>query len=81
MSVLARVEFHHTPKHASWLNLAEQELGVMERQCTGRRFESAAQLEAELRTWQQQRNAANVTLHWSFTRQDADRKLGRHYVT
>jgi hypothetical protein len=44
-AVLARVVFHRTPKHASWLNLAEQELSVMERQCTGRRFESAAQLD------------------------------------
>ncbi len=80
-AVLARVEFHITPKHASWLNLAEQELGVMERQCTGRRFASANELDAELRAWQRKRNSDKVTLNWSFTRYDADKKIGRHYVT
>jgi hypothetical protein len=80
-AVLARMEFHHTPKHASWLNLAELELGIMEGQCTGRRFDSAEQLAAELRAWQRQRNKAKRKTKWSFTRQDADRKLGRHYVT
>ena len=74
--MLSRVEFHHTPKHASWLNLAELELGVMERQCTGRRFDTPAQLDTELSAWQQRRNAAKTTLSWNFTRQDADRKLG-----
>lgn len=80
-AVLQRIEFHHTPKHASWLNLAELELGIMERQCTGRRLASPELLAAELHAWQQQRNDAKACLHWSFTRQDADRKLGRHYVT
>ena len=79
-AVLARVEFHHTPKHASWLNLAEQELGVMERQCTGRRFTHPTELDTELRAWQRKRNADKITLNWSFTRDAADRKLGRHYV-
>ena len=80
-AVLQRIELHHTPKHASWLNLAELELGIMERQCTGRRLASAELLASELQAWQQQRNEARALLHWSFTRQDADRKLGRHYVT
>lgn len=80
-AVLQRIELHHTPKHASWLNLAELELGIMERQCTGRRLASADLLASELHAWQQQRNEAGARLHWSFTRQDADRKLGRHYVT
>ena len=80
-AVLERIEFHHTPKHASWLNLAELELGIMERQCTGRRLATAEILAAELHAWQQHRNNAKACLHWSFTRQDADRKLGRHYVT
>jgi len=80
-AVLARVEFHHTPKHASWLNLAEQELGVMERQCTGRRFTHPTELDTELRAWQRKRNADKITLNWSFTRDAADRKIGRHYVT
>jgi hypothetical protein len=81
VAVLQRLEFHHTPKHASWLNLAELELGIMERQCTGRRLATPEILVTELHAWQQQRNDAKARLHWNFTRQDADRKLGRHYVT
>lgn len=80
-AVLQRLELHHTPKHASWLNLAELELGIMERQGTGRRLATPELLAAELHAWQQQRNDAKACLRWSFTRQDADRKLGRHYVT
>lgn len=80
-AVLQRLEFHYTPKHASWLNLAELELGIMERQCTGRRLATPELLAAELHAWQQHRNDAKACLRWSFTRQDADRKLGRHYVT
>jgi hypothetical protein len=79
-SVLRRIELHHTPKHACRLNLAELELGIMERQCTRRRLSSAESLATQLRAWQQQRNDAAACLHWSLTRQDADRKLGRHYV-
>jgi len=79
--VLSRVKFHHTPKHASWLNLAELELGIMERQCTGRRFDTVEQLDTELCAWQQRRNAAKATINWTFTRQDADKKLGLHYIT
>ena len=80
-AVLQRMELHHTPKHASWLNLAELELGIMERPCTGRRLATAGLLMAELQAWQQQRHNAKACLRWSFTHQDADRKLGRHYVT
>jgi len=80
-AVLERIELHHTSKHASWLNLAELELGIMERQCTGRRLATPDLLAAELQAWQQHRNAARACLHWSFTRQDADRKLSAHYVT
>jgi hypothetical protein len=79
--LLARVEFHYTPKHASWLNMAELEIGIMERQCTGRRWSSAGLLASELAAWQQRRNGEHRGIQWRFTRQDADRKLGRHYVT
>ena len=78
--LLERVEFHYTPKHASWLNMAEIEIGIMDRQCTGRRIGTAEQLEAEVVQWQQQRNDAGRGIEWRFTRQDADRKLCRHYV-
>jgi len=79
--VLRRLEFHYTPKHASWLNMAELELGIMERQCTARRLPDLITLASELAMWQRDRNAAKICLHWKFTRQDAKRKLGRHYVT
>jgi hypothetical protein len=79
--LLERVEFHYTPKHASWLNMAEIEIGIMDRQCTGQRIGTAELLEAEVGHWQQQRNAAGRGIEWNFTRQDADRKLCRHYVS
>ena len=71
----------YTPKHASWLNMAELEIGIMERQCTGRRLGSAALLVSEVAAWQHRRNEEHRGIQWRFTRQDADRKLGRHYVT
>lgn len=79
-AMLARVEFHYTPKHASWLNMAEIEIGVLERQCTGCRIGTEALLEAEVAAWEQRRNEAKATIEWKFTRQVADKKLSRHYV-
>ena len=78
--LLQRVQFHYTPKHASWLNMAEIEIGIMDRQCTGQRIATVELLQRELAQWQEQRNAAGRGIEWKFTRQDADRKLGRHYV-
>lgn len=80
-ALLQRVQFHYTPKHASWLNMAEIEIGIMDRQCTGHRIATAELLKNELAHWQEQRNAAGRGIEWKFTRQDADRKLGRHYVS
>ncbi len=80
-AMLARVEFHYTPKHASWLNMAEIEIGVMERQCTGCRLGTEALLQAEVTAWEHRRNEAKETIEWKFTRQDADKKLSRHYVS
>lgn len=79
-ALLQRVQFHYTPKHASWLNMAEIEIGIMDRQCTGRRIGTEERLQHEVAQWQQQRNAAGRGIEWKFTRQDADRKLCRHYV-
>jgi hypothetical protein len=79
--LLNRIEFHYTPKHASWLNMAELEIGILNRQCIGRRFPNAELLVAEVAAWQRRRNAEHHGIRWGFTRQDADRKLGRHYVT
>ena len=78
--LLRRVQFHYTPKHASWLNMAEIEIGVLSRQCLDRRIPSKQLLRSEVDAWQQARNAIQKTIEWTFTRQDADQKLGRHYV-
>lgn len=79
-ALLQRVEFHHTPKHASWLNMAEIEIGTMDQQCTGQRFATAPLLQTEVQQWQQRRNAEGRGIEWKFTPQDAARKLRRHYV-
>jgi len=79
--LLERVEFHYTPKHASWLNMAEIEIGIMDRQCTGCRLPSEQILRSEVAAWTDRRNQARSTIDWKFTRQDADHKLSRHYVS
>ncbi len=78
--LLRRVEFHYTPKHASWLNMAEIEIGILSRQCLDRRIDSRQLLRNEVNAWQNARNALKRTIEWKFTRQDADQKLSRHYV-
>lgn len=78
--LLCRVQFHYTPKHASWLNMAEIEIGSLSRQCLDRRWASADALVTEVAAWQRDRNARGCVIQWGFTRQDADRKLGSHYV-
>jgi len=79
-ALLRRIEFHYTPKHASWLNMAEIEIGILERQCLERRLKDQATITLEVAAWQQRRNANHCGIVWSFTRQDADWKLGQHYV-
>ena len=78
--LLRRVRFHHTPKHASWLNMAEIEIGILTRQCLDRRIPNPRALQREVDAWQLARNTLRRTIEWKFTRQDADEKLGRHYV-
>ncbi len=78
--LLHRVRFHYTPKHASWLNMAEIEIGILSRQCLDRRTGTRELLQSEVDAWQQARNAEQRTIEWNFTRQEADRKLGNHYV-
>jgi hypothetical protein len=77
-ALLERVKFHYTPKHANWLKMAEITIGIMDRQRTRRRIETAVQFEAEAGDWQRLRNAAGRGIEWRFTRQDADRALCRH---
>lgn len=79
--LLSKVQFHYTPKHASWLNMAEIEIGILSRQCLDRRIACRQSLRSEVGAWQQARNKQRRTIEWKFTRQDADRKLGRHYVS
>ena len=80
VTVLRRIEFHYTPKHASWLNMAEIEIGVLQRQCLVRCVAEQTILTTEVAAWQRRRNAARCGIDWTFTRRDADRKLSRHYV-
>ena len=78
--LLRRVVFHYTPKHASWLNMAEIEIGILDRQCLNRRLPDRDTIVTEVDAWQQRRNADQRGIVWSFTRQDADEKMSRHYV-
>jgi len=79
--LLRRVVFHYTPTHASWLNMAEIEIAALGRQCLNRRIGDQSMIEREVNAWQRRRNAERRTIQWTFTRQDADRKLRRHYVS
>lgn len=74
-----RLEIHHTPKHGSWLNVAEIELNVMTSQCLGRRIPTLQMLSAELAAWNVARNSAVSEIHWQFTTEDARIKLQKLY--
>lgn len=77
--ILRKLEFHYTPKHASWLNMAEIEIGVMSQQCLDRRIGEIGILTEEIAAWEAERNAANATIHWMFDVDKARVKLGRSY--
>jgi len=79
--ILSKLEFHYTPKHASWLNVAEIEIGVMDNNCTGGRMKNISYLKSEVKAWNKRRNKERCKIDWRFTRKDADRKLSKHYVT
>ena len=74
-----RFEWHYTPEHGSWLNMAEIELSVLERQCLRRRIPDAPALEQEAAAWEEKRNRAQTTIRWQFTAADARIKLRRLY--
>jgi hypothetical protein len=74
-----KLEIHYTPKHGSWLNIAEIELSVLSRQCLDRRVPDAATLAREVAAWQERRNAVTCTVDWRFTTADARIKLKRLY--
>ena len=74
-----RLEIHYTPKHGSWLNIAEIELSALSRQCLDRRIADAEILKREVATWKAGRNDAKTLVRWRFTTQDARVKLHRLY--
>lgn len=77
--ILRRLEFHYTPKHGSWLNMAEIELSVLGRQCLAQRLPSRERVQAVIAPWEQGRNTHRVTVQWRFTTPDARAKLHRLY--
>ena len=77
--ILRRLEFHYTPKHASWLNMVEIEIGVMVSQCLDRRIPTKAMLVSEVKAWNCRRNREKARIKWLFTLERAREKLGRTY--
>ena len=77
--IAERIEIHYTPKHGSWLDMAEIEIGVMVRQCLNRRIPDQDALKREIKAWQDQRNQRGVRVDWRFTTQDARVKLKSLY--
>jgi hypothetical protein len=77
--IAEKLEIHHTPKHGSWLNMAEIELSVLARQCLDRRIETREELEREVAAWEEERNERGVEIRWRFTTADARIKLRRLY--
>lgn len=77
--IAQKIEWHYTPEHGSWLNIAEIELSVLHRQCLDRRLEDAAVVKREAVAWETERNAAKTRISWQFTAEDARVKLRRLY--
>jgi hypothetical protein len=73
------LEFHYTPKHASWLNMVEIEIGVLRGQCLDRRIDDANWLRREINAWEQQRNAAGARVNWMFATDNARTKMRTAY--
>ncbi len=74
-----KLEIHYSPKHGSWLDMAEIEIGVLSRQCLNRRIEDIEQLRTEVAAWERDRNQRGVTVDWRFRTADARIKLKRLY--
>jgi len=78
--IVSKIEFHYTPVHASWLNVAEIEIGVMDTECTRRRIPEKEMLRQEVMAWERGRNKNKCKIDWKFTREKADKKLSKYYV-
>jgi DDE superfamily endonuclease len=77
--LLNKIEWHYTPKHGSWLNMAETEIRIMNGQCLDQRLDSPAQVAQEVAAWERKRNARQARIHWTFTLAAARRKLHKLY--
>ncbi|MCX4176900.1 MULTISPECIES: IS630 family transposase [Paraburkholderia] len=77
--ILQRIEFHYTPKHASWLNMVEIEIGVLRSQCLDRRIDCRDRLISEVAAWEQLRNARGARINWMFSTERAQEKLAKAY--
>jgi hypothetical protein len=77
--ILDKIEWHYTPKHGSWLNMAESEISIMNSQCLDRRLDSVSQIAVEVAPWESERNARQARMHWTFTLAVARRKLRKLY--
>lgn len=78
--ILEKITFCYTPKHGSWLNMAEIEINVMGKECLPDKIGTEHLLRQQIHAWTSQRNKEKKKIHWTFTRQDADKKLSKHYV-
>ena len=79
--ILNKIEFHYTPKHGSWLNMAETEIGIVNRQCLDRRLDCQTKLAQEVAGWENKRNEKKVCIHWTFALAVARQKLRKLYPT
>jgi len=79
--IMARLEFHYTPGHASWLNMAEIELSILSKQCLSRRIPNEWTLITEILSWEEVRNENKAKIHWNFTVDDARKVFKEHYPT
>lgn len=77
--ILDRLDLHYTPKHASWLNMAEIEIGIMNRQCLNRRIDDRELMRNEIAAWELHRNQMESKIHWTFTIEQARRKMTQTY--
>jgi len=77
--IVEKLEFHYTPKHGSWMNIAEIEISILVRQCLSRRIPDQQTLKQEVDAWLQKRNASETKIDWRFTTEEARIKLKRLY--
>jgi len=80
VELISKVRFYYTPKHASWLNIAEIEINVMDTQCTGRRISNKELLISETTAYMNNRNKNKCKINWNFTKENADEKLSKYYA-